>query len=140
MPPGERHHPVTRFHVADTLCAFQHLPRKFQAGDKGQVRLHLVLAFRHQNIGKIYASGFHANAHLPFPKPRARRFADIQIIDGAKLRDLKGAHGEFPINWQLLFGNFHWAVIAMARRSRRISLPVAVSGKLFVRIMQAGVL
>src|SRR5258705_6392 len=62
-----------------------HLARGFHAGRERQLGLELILAGRHQNVGKVDAGGMNGDAHLAWPERRRRKRLETQALGRAEV-------------------------------------------------------
>ena len=116
----------------NTCSAFEHDAGDLQARNEWQLRLDLVFALDHQDVGKIDAGSAHADPHLagaerwgsPRQRPRGCRCCP------ASGREVRASHAPSDSCRGGRHDGCHVAAAfaAIALSSRRISLPVDVSG------------
>ena len=122
-----RQRTIAGANVLDAGGAFKHDAGDLQTGNERQLGPDLVFPLHHQDVGKVDAGSAHADAHLSGPEGRARNLRDLEAANPVQRAAQKCAHDHAPAASS---GVLHAAVAsaAIALSSRRISLPVDVSG------------
>ena len=139
-PPRKRQHAIAGANVLHTGCAFEHDAGNLQAGNERQLGFDLVFPLHHQDVGKVDAGSAHADAHLSRPEGWARHLRDLEAANAVQRTAEKCAHDHAPAVSSRKSLHAAVASAAITLSSRRISLPVDVSGNVSQACTRSGTL